>query len=449
MKHGQRGIVEVLHNQEHLYRLIVSQLRYDGFDTAANTIMKVVNSYNQHLPCAPSSKLSHLVRLGIEKESEIGIVSKQSDVLSPLDSSIVPSLSLVQDNYSWLDLEVTSDDQISSGPVSQHETSFITVHKGPATVAAFSPDGQFAASGSADTSIKILDVERMLNKFSGLQAGSGSTQQDLHPVIRTLYDHVSPVYSLDFHPQLSVLASGGQDMFIKLFNYTPPATKKAFKSIQEPWPIHCIRFHPGGEYLLVSTYHPVIRLYNIKTMECFVCSSAKDQHSGTVNEVCWSTDAKMYASSSEDGSIKLWDGVTSRCINTFKSAHGGAEVCSVQFSKNRKYLLSGGRDGAANLWELSTGRILNHYSGCTPATRAMSKAIFNHKEDYVYMGDEKHHEVCCWNARNAVQLDPLRTGHNNIVRYLVHSPSTAAFLTCSEDNRVRCWYQKEPFITHT
>ena len=447
MKHGIRGTVEILHKQEHLYRLIISQLRYDGFDVAANTITKVVSTYNQHLPCAPSSKLSHLVKLGLEKETEIGLDPSVSS--SPVDHSQSTNLSLYFDPSSWLDLEVTSDDQISSGPVSQHETSFITVHKGPATVAAFSFDGQIAASASADTSIKVLDVDRMLNKFPGASTSGINSQQDLHPVIRTLYDHTSTINTLDFHPRLAVLASGGQDMFVKMFDYSKPATKKAFKSIQEPWPIHCVRFHPGGDFLLVSTFHPIIRLYDIRTLECFVSSSANDHHAGPVNEVCWSNDAKMYASTSDDGTIKLWDGVSARCINTFKNAHGGAEVSSIQFSKNSKYLLSGGRDGAANLWELNTGRILNHYSGCTPSKRAISKAIFNHKEDYILMSDEKHHEICCWNSRNAVQLDSLRTGHNNIVRYLIHSPITSAFLTCSEDNRVRCWYQKEPFISAT
>ena len=280
MKHGLRGNVEILHKQEHLYRLIVSQLRYDGFDIAANTITKVVSTYNQHLPCAPSSKLSHLVKLGLEKETDIGV-----DISIPGGTTLDPvqNSNIFYDPSSWLDLEVTSDDQISSGPVSQHETSFITVHKAPATVAAFSLDGQIAASASGDTSIKVLDVDRMLNKFPGTSSVSNS-QQDLHPVIRTLYDHTSTIYTLDFHPRLPVLVSGGQDMFIKMFDYSRPATKKAFKSIQEPWPIHCARFHPGGDFLLVSTFHPVIRLYDIRTLECFVCSSAHDHHSGPVNE---------------------------------------------------------------------------------------------------------------------------------------------------------------------
>jgi WD40 repeat protein len=47
-------------------------------------------------------------------------------------------------------------------------------------------------------------------------------------------------------------------------------------------------------------------------------------------------DAKMYASGSKDGSIKLWDGVSSKCVNTFKNAHDGNEVSSISFTRNGK-----------------------------------------------------------------------------------------------------------------
>jgi len=50
----------------------------------------------------------------------------------------------------------------------------------------------------------------------------------------------------------------------------------------------------------------------------------------------YSPDAKLYTSASRDGSIKIWDGVSNRCVNSFVKAHGGSEVCSVTFSRNGK-----------------------------------------------------------------------------------------------------------------
>jgi len=41
-------------------------------------------------------------------------------------------------------------------------------------------------------------------------------------------------------------------------------------------------------------------------------------------------------SSSRDGSIKLWDAVSNKCVNTFEKAHDGSQVCSVTFSRNGK-----------------------------------------------------------------------------------------------------------------
>ena len=57
-------------------------------------------------------------------------------------------------------------------------------------------------------------------------------------------------------------------------------------------------------------------------------------------QVKFSPNANLYATCSRDGHIKIWDGVSSLCINTFKNAHDGDEVCSVQFTRNSKVCFS-------------------------------------------------------------------------------------------------------------
>lgn len=122
-------------------------------------------------------------------------------------------------------------------------------------------------------------------------------------------------------------------------------------------------FHPGGDHLIVATSHPVIRLYDMNTLQCFVCAFPRHQHVSAVNSLKWSRDAKLFATASRDGNIKLWDGVSNKCVNTLVKAHDGYEVCSVEFSKNGKYLLSAGKNSICKLWELTTSRCLIAYTG--------------------------------------------------------------------------------------
>lgn len=75
--------------------------------------------------------------------------------------------------------------------------------------------GQLVATGSADASIKILDVEKMIAKSVGTTATNLADDLNLkegaetsHPVIRTLYDHLDEVTCLEFHPKEQILASG-------------------------------------------------------------------------------------------------------------------------------------------------------------------------------------------------------------------------------------------------
>ena len=106
--------------------------------------------------------------------------------------------------------------------------------------------GKLVACGSADNSIKILDVERMCSR----QAGG---HPEFHPIIRSLYDHSDAILTVCFHPFCAVLASGSNDYTVKFFDYSKPVVKRSYRVLNEVAPIRCISFHPSGEYLLVGT----------------------------------------------------------------------------------------------------------------------------------------------------------------------------------------------------
>ena len=80
-----------------------------------------------------------------------------------------------------------------------------------------------------------------------------TAQQNMenHPVIRTLYDHVDEVTCLAFHPTEQILASGSRDYTLKLFDYSKPSAKRAFKHIQVSEGGQGVASSPRGDVLLV------------------------------------------------------------------------------------------------------------------------------------------------------------------------------------------------------
>jgi cleavage stimulation factor subunit 1 len=80
----------------------------------------------------------------------------------------------------------------------QFVTCFVTTHKAECRVAAFSKDGKWAATGSQDASVKLLEIGKMNMKTESLED---------RPIIRTLYDHTDVrfkmIFSYQFHMNLN------------------------------------------------------------------------------------------------------------------------------------------------------------------------------------------------------------------------------------------------------
>jgi len=117
--------------------------------------------------------------------------------------------------------------------------------------------------GSVDTSIKLLDVEKMMSYSQLKNESEGEDMQLTRPVIRTFYDHTAAINDLDFHPFFPVLASCARDCSVKFYDYSS-SVKRSFKQLQDTHNIRTICFHPCGDYLLAGTEHTMIRLYDIK-----------------------------------------------------------------------------------------------------------------------------------------------------------------------------------------
>lgn len=162
-----------LKDRQHLYKLIISQLLYDGYTNIANSL---INEVKPQSVVSPSEQLMQLAKTGKSCflhvcmfEPCLRVQLNHYQLFSGMenDDSAVQYAIGRSDTVApgvGIDLEFDADVQTMSPEASEYETCYVTSHKGPCRVASYSRDGQLIATGSADASIKILDTERMLAK---------------------------------------------------------------------------------------------------------------------------------------------------------------------------------------------------------------------------------------------------------------------------------------------
>lgn len=205
---------------------------------------------------------------------------------------------------------------------------------------AFSPDGDYLASGSADQTIRIWDM------------GTGKC-------LRTLTGHGHWVCSVTFHPQNGQLASGSYDRTLKLWDiHTGECLQTLSGHTSGVW---SIAFAPQGDVLASSSMDQTVRLWDI--------SSGKLQrvlkgHQNWVMSVAISPDGQHIASASADHTVKLWNLSSGACLQTF-TGHRNS-VWSIAFSPDGRFLASGSDDKTLKLWAVKTGQCLQTFKTQEP-----------------------------------------------------------------------------------
>ncbi|KAL9433407.1 hypothetical protein AB3S75_028273 [Citrus x aurantiifolia] len=418
--------------------LIVAHLRDHNLSQAANAVASAtMTPLNAE---APQNRLTELVAKGLAVEKDEILRGVPSNSLYDTSTLIPATATAAYGSIpapraaAVVDFSAVQDTKGSSKSFPKHETRHLSEHKNIARCARFSPDGRFIATGSADTSIKLFEVAKIKQMML-----PDSTDGPVRPVIRTFYDHIQPINDLDFHPQNTVLISGGKDHTIKFFDFSKATAKRAFRVIQDTHNVRSVSFHPSGDFLLAGTDHPIAHLYDVNTFQCYLSANVPEiSVNGAINQVRYSSTGGMYVTASKDGAIRLWDGVSANCVRSIVGAHGTAEVTSANFTKDQRFVLSCGKDSTVKLWEVSSGRLVKQYLGATH-TQLRFQAVFNDTEEFVLSIDEPSNEIVIWDALTAEKVAKWSSNHIGAPRWIEHSPAEAAFITCGTDRSVRFW----------
>lgn len=267
----------------------------------------------------------------------------------------------------------TQDDGIDAvsiwDTVENRQVAQMTEHAGPVTSVAFSPNGTWLASGSADQTIILWETANF--------------QPQKRMVVSTLAQN--PVWSVAFSPDGQLLVSASEDGQVIFWDVTTG------QPIGDPLIGHtggvlALAFGPDGQVLATAGHDKTIRLWDVDTRELI---ATLEEHTDSVSSLAFSPDGRYLASGSRDNTIRLWR-LSSRSADLLIGHNNW--VTDLAFTNDGDQLISSGRGGQIIWWDV--------------ASRSMLGEPFEQEDQWFtsLVFDETTHQIISANRMGAIQF---------------------------------------------
>jgi hypothetical protein len=157
-------------------------------------------------------------------------------------------------------------------------------------------------------------------------------------------------------------------------------------------------------------------------------------HAGMVRAVAFSNGGRVLTSAGNDGTIRIWDTVTYRELNTIRG-HVGS-ILGVAYSPDGRTLTSAGSDNTMTLWEAATGRVLHTLHWGQHDEQVWGVAFSPDGRLIASAGTGQ--TIRLWDAATGQELLSLQ-GHAGTVRCVTFSPDGSTLASGGEDSTVKLW----------
>ena len=245
----------------------------------------------------------------------------------------------------------------------------------------WSSDSKCLVSASDDTTLAIWSLPEDANSV-------------IEPC-RKLTGHSSYVYCVAFSPNGSILASGGFDDSLRLWDVRQG---KMFQEIAAHGdPVTSVDFSEDGTTLLTGSFDGLMRLWDVESGRCL--KTIVDNDNPPVTSASFTPNSKYILTVTLDNQIRLWSPISAKCIRTF-SAPGyvsqkyscAAKLLADEVSQT-VLLLAASEDGAVYMWNLGTRQFLGKQQILADKSPLLALSVSIDQKTIACAGLEPHNEI--------------------------------------------------------
>jgi WD40 repeat protein len=297
------------------------------------------------------------------------------------------------------------------------ELGTVRANNDPVSAVAYSPSGQWLATGSlVDGTIRLYD---------------GGTAQ----LVRTIRAHTGSVFSLAFSADGRCLASAGEDGMVRVWD---PGSDQDARNIYTGyiWAGR-LAFDKDSRWVAVAdilqqTFDPANAPVAIREFPSGRLLRIIGRPNLITNGLAASPSSQILAIASANKTVELWEVDTGRFLRAL-IGHTGA-VMGVAFHADGKSVASVGKDATLRLWDVDKG--VQVFSVHDPAGPLYAVACSS-KGPWLACGG-KGNVVQLWDAGARRKRFDL-AAHTAAVNYLAFSPDGTLLASCGDDFFICLW----------